>query len=94
LFLSSTAGTSFATAIGTGSFTNAALDASLLATEGVLTSFYDSGAGQAVVGYLRNTSATVTNTLNSADTFVEVSRITMVGGDYTQANLTNSLLFF
>jgi Ca2+-binding RTX toxin-like protein len=91
IFLSSTTATSFATAIGTGSVgtTDTALPA---ATEGVAAVYYDSAHGQAVFGYISNSSVGG-NLLNSADTFVEITRVGMSATDYTAANIAASFAF-
>ena len=94
VFLSSVAGTSFATAIGTGTVTGATDTNFTTATESVLTAWYDSNNGQAVVGYIINSSTAAVDVLSSADTFVEVVRVGMVAGDYTSANLIASLSMY
>jgi Ca2+-binding RTX toxin-like protein len=94
LFMAATTVTTFAEAIGTNGFTNAALDADLGATEGVAAVYYDLATQQAVFGYIRNSSTTVANTLNSSDTFVEVVRVGMTVASYTQANITAGFEIF
>ena len=87
LFLSSTARSTFATAIGSGSVTGATDANFATATEGVLTVWYDATKAQAVVGVWVNNSTTVANTLTSEDTFVEIVRVGMTSTNYTLANI-------
>lgn len=92
LKLSATDATTFATAIGTGTY--AITDTNwTAASEGLAAVFYDSLNGQAVVGYVRNTSTATVDVINSADTFVEVTRVGMTGTDYTALANTSFSLF-
>lgn len=93
LKLSALDATTFATAIGTGSYAITA-DADFTATtEGLAAVFYDSLNGQAVFGYVRNTSTTTANVLNADDTFVEITRVGMTSTDFTALDNTSFSMF-
>lgn len=96
IILSNTAATSFATAIGTTTFTNAgvAIDTGFTAGVGIATVWYDTTNGQAVFGYIENTSTVTADVLSAADTFHEVVRVGMTSADFTQVNITNSFALF
>ena len=94
IFLSSVLGTSFATAIGTGTITGATDANFTTATEGVLATWYDATNSQAVIGYIINDSTTAANVLSAADTFVEVVRIGVTTANYTAANVVASLSMY
>lgn len=91
IFFSSTTATSFATAIGTG--TVGTTDAAMAATEGVAAVYFDSLNGQAVFGYILDSSTAAADVLSSADTFVEVTRVGITSADYTAANIAASFAF-
>ena len=88
----------WAAAIGTGEFTNGTVDAGLSATEGVAAAYYNATAGQAVFGYVLNTSTGanggVANQIDAADTFVEITKVTMAAQDFTGANIDAAYLAF
>ena len=95
IFLAHTTGNTFANAIAGTTISAFGLDAGLTANKAVGASFYDAGAGQAVFGYILNNSAWVgENAINSGDTFVEMTRITMLASDYTIDNARLSLFAF
>ena len=84
LRLTNTTGTSFATAIGTGSLTTTGLSyATNNATEGLLASWYDSTNSQAVFGFILDTNTATANRITGADTFIEIVRIGITSADYT-----------
>jgi hypothetical protein len=93
LKLSALDATTFVTAIGTGSYAITADATFTGATEGLAAVFYDSLNGQAVFGYVRNTSTTTANVLNASDTFVEITRVGMTSTDFTALNNTSFSLF-
>lgn len=92
IFFSSTAATSFATAIGAAVITDTT-GTNWSNTTSVASVYYDSAKGQAVFGYVVDSAATGT-ALTSADTFVEIARVGMASTDYTQANIAASFSFF
>ena len=92
LKLSDITQTSFATAIGTGSFGITTANFTT-ATEGLAAVFFDSLNGQAVFGYVLNSSETVANVINAADTFVEVTRVGMSSTDYALLDNTSFSMF-
>ncbi len=97
VFLSATTATTFAEAIGGGKITNAgaAIDTGFATTaEGLAAVFYDLSAGQAVYGYIVNSSTVAADQLNSADTFVEVARVGVTAANYTAANINATAFFF
>ncbi len=91
LFFSNASATSFATAIGTG--TVATTDGNMAGTEGVAAVYFDSLNGQAVFGYILDSSTGTADVLSSADTFVEVTRVGMTSTDFTAANIAASFAF-
>lgn len=92
LFFSNTSATSFAAAIGTATITDTT-GLNWSNNTGVAAVYYDANNGQAVFGYVQDTTAAGI-ALTSADTFVEVVRVGMTASDYTSANITASFSFF
>jgi hypothetical protein len=95
VFFSNTAATSFATAIGTAVVTNATTgwgNADNTTVTAAAAVYFDSLNGQAVFGFVTDTTATGT-ALTSADTFTEVTRVGMTSTDYTAANIAASFAF-
>lgn len=92
IFFSSTTATSFATAIGAAVITDTT-GTNWTNNTSVASVYYDSAKGQAVFGYVVDSTAAGT-ALTSADTFVEIARVGMASTDYTQANIAASFSFF
>lgn len=81
--------TSYATALGTSTVTVAGQTAG----EALIFTYYDSAAGQAVVGLVDATTDGVATNVSQSDAFAEVARITMTGVDYTALNQTSFAAF-
>jgi len=95
VFFSNTAATSFATAIGTAAITNATTgwgNVDNTTVNAVAAVYFDSLNGQAVFGFLQDSTTTGT-ALTTADTFVEVTRVGIAVADYTAANIAASFAF-
>ena len=96
IFFSSTTSTTFAEAIGAAKITNGAnaIDTGFAdTTTGLAAVWYDLSAGQAVFGYIVN-STKAGDAFTSADTFVEVTRVGVTVTNYTSANVTAGFEFF
>ncbi|AZN37813.1 hypothetical protein [Iodobacter ciconiae] len=94
VILSNVAATSFATAIGTTTFTSSVgMDSGLTLGEGLATVWFDATNSQAVYGYIEN-SIGAGDILSTSDTFHEIVRVGMVAADFTQGNITASFSLF
>jgi hypothetical protein len=90
LFFSNTAATSFATAIGTASITDTT-GTDITNSTSIAAIYYDSANGQAVFGYVYDSNAS--ETITTADTFVEITRVGMLSTDFTSSNVAASFAF-